>query len=147
VEENLIVVMEICKIPKDQYSQLLDSIYTQFHLGNLRKSLGMSLSGGERRKVEIARSLILNPKFLLLDEPFAGIDPISIEEIQLLLKNLNLTQNIGILISDHNVRETLDICHKAYVLAEGRIICQGVPSHIIQDTNVQNLYLGSTFKI
>jgi lipopolysaccharide export system ATP-binding protein len=116
----------------------------EFGLEHVRTSLGQSLSGGERRRLEIARALATDPKFILLDEPFAGVDPISVADIKTEIIGL-AARNIGILITDHNVRETLDICHRAYVVHQGQVIASGLPTDILENATVQNVYLGKEF--
>ena len=113
---------------------------------HIRKSLGISLSGGERRRVEIARAIASDPKFILLDEPFAGVDPISVDDIKNVIYQLK-QKNIGILITDHNVRETLDICERAYIIGEGKVIAEGTSEQILQNKRVQEVYLGDNFRI
>jgi lipopolysaccharide export system ATP-binding protein len=124
----------------------LEELLQEFHISHLRGSLGMSLSGGERRRVEIARALAVNPKFLLLDEPFAGIDPISIADIQRIVKYLS-QRGLGILITDHNVRETLGSCDRAYIVNDGRIIAEGTPEQILANDHVRDIYLGNQFRM
>lgn len=145
VEDNIVAIMEVWGIPKKERPALLEQLIEQFGIGHIRKSLGMSLSGGERRRLEIARTLVMSPRFLLLDEPFAGIDPVTVAEIQDLIKNLVETQNIGVLITDHNVRETLSLCHRAYVLAGGQILAEGLPDEVASHEKVKEVYLGENF--
>lgn len=147
VEDNLLAIMEVWGIDSSQRDEFLERLLEQFNISHIRKSLGVSLSGGERRRLEIARALILSPKFLLLDEPFAGIDPVTVAEIQELIKNLVSEQKIGVLITDHNVRETLSSCHRAYILAEGRILAEGYPHEISRNEIVKKVYLGKHFKL
>lgn len=147
VEDNLLAIMEVWGIDSSQRDEFLERLLEQFNISHIRKSLGVSLSGGERRRLEIARALILSPKFLLLDEPFAGIDPVTVAEIQELIKNLVSEQKIGVLITDHNVRETLSSCHRAYILAEGRILAEGYPHEISRNEIVKKVYLGEHFKL
>ncbi len=146
VKENLIAAMEATNIAKQQRAGLLDELVERFGIKEILKSKGVSLSGGERRRVEIARALVPNPKFLLLDEPFAGIDPVTVQEIQQVIKELK-EQGIGILITDHNVRETLGICDHAYILANGRLLATGSPDEVLNNQDVQSVYLGSNFQI
>ncbi len=146
VKENLQCAMEVKKLKKDKRDQLTRELLKKFSIRKIENSYGYSLSGGERRKVEIARTLILNPKFLLLDEPFSGIDPVTIQDIKKIIKTLS-TEGIGILITDHNVREALEICEKVYVLSEGSILAEGVPSSILSNEKVREVYLGTNFKI
>ncbi len=145
VEDNIIAVMEIWGIPKSERSQILESLLREFGIEHIRQSLGLSLSGGERRRLEIARALVTKPRFLLLDEPFAGIDPVTVDEIQHLIKRLVVEQDLGVLITDHNVRETLSICDRAYILAGGRILAEGEPEEVSQMDIVKQVYLGENF--
>lgn len=146
VIDNLLSVMEICRIPRDERSVFLDELLTKFQISHIAHSLGASLSGGERRRVEIARALIIRPKFLLLDEPFAGIDPVTVHEIQGVIQNLK-KDGLGVLITDHNVRETLGSCGRAYILASGAIIAEGLPDVVANDPVVRETYLGEHFKL
>jgi lipopolysaccharide export system ATP-binding protein len=123
----------------------LEKLIEQFGIGHIRKSLGISLSGGERRRLEIARTLVISPRFLLLDEPFAGIDPVTVGEIQDLIKKLVKEENLGVLITDHNVRETLSLCNRAYILASGKILAKGLPEEVANDEKVRQVYLGENF--
>lgn len=145
VEDNLIGIMEVWGVPKTERSDLLEKLIERFGLGHIRKSMGLSLSGGERRRLEIARTLVISPQFLLLDEPFAGIDPVTVTEIQELIKELVKTENLGVLITDHNVRETLSLCTRAYVLAGGEILAEGSPSDVANNERVKQIYLGENF--
>ncbi len=145
-EENLLAIFELLKISKTEINKRLDSLIERFGLGNVRKSNVMSLSGGERRRVEVARSLILAPKFILLDEPFSGIDPIAVEDMQDILLELK-KESIGILITDHNVREALRICDGAYIINDGQIIEKGKPSQIITSSVVRRFFLGEKFSL
>ena len=145
VEDNLKLVLELTEYDKVKQSKMLEQLLDDFSIGHIRKSISMTLSGGERRRTEIARALIMNPDFILLDEPFSGIDPIAVEDIQDIVRSLK-KQNIGILITDHNVRETLDITDRAYLLYEGKILKEGTADDLISDKDAQRLYLGSTFK-
>ncbi len=147
VKENIMAILETRKsINKNELKKKFDSLVDTLQISNILDNSGASLSGGERRRVEIARSLATNPKFLLLDEPFAGIDPISVIEIQKIIKTL-VDSDIGVLITDHNVRETLKVCNEAYILSEGKVIAHGEPSKIIKNKVVQNVYLGDSFKL
>lgn len=149
VEDNISAVLEIIhnhKISTNINKEKLEYFLNEFNLTHLRKNLAISLSGGERRRLEIARTLAANPKFILLDEPFAGIDPIAIAEIKKILKNL-ITKQIGILITDHNVRETLDICNKAYVMNDGKLIAEGDLETITNNSQVKEVYLGKEFTV
>ncbi len=142
VEENILSVLELYKKDKKLSKKILED----FGLTHVKNSKGFEISGGERRRVEIARALILEPDFILLDEPFAGIDPIIVNDLQIIIKNLKKRQ-IGVLISDHNVRETLKICDRAYILNEGKILLSGTPEDIIKDVTARKLYLGKEFSI
>ena len=144
VEDNIMSVMEIAGIPKDVRNSRLESLIYEFNLSKVRKSLGIQLSGGERRRCEIARALAIDPKFILLDEPFAGVDPIAVEDIQYIIAKLKY-KNIGVIITDHNVGETLAITDRAYLLYEGSILQQGTPESLAGDEEVRTKYLGSGF--
>ena len=146
VAENILAILEVRKLSKKQQKQRLEDLLEDLHVAHLRDSLGMQLSGGERRRVEIARALAADPRFILLDEPFAGIDPISVIDIQKIINHLR-SLDIGILITDHNVRETLGICNRAYIVNEGRIIAEGNADMILRDEQVRNVYLGQNFKL
>jgi len=147
VEENILAVLEIKKeLDKKQRAQHLESLLDDLQIGHIRNNTGMSLSGGERRRVEIARALATRPAFILLDEPFAGVDPISVIEIQKIVTHL-IERNIGVLITDHNVRETLGICDRAYILNNGKIIAQGEPDEILSNQEVRDVYLGRDFRL
>ena len=126
--------------------QKLEELLDELHIGHIRNSLGLSLSGGERRRVEIARALAADPSFVLLDEPFAGVDPISVLDIQRIITHLN-ERDIGVLITDHNVRETLGICERAYILNEGEVIADGTPDVILASQQVREVYLGEDFRL
>ena len=146
-EENILAILETRKdLTNGQKLEKFDYLINILNIKNILKTIGASLSGGERRRVEIARALATDPKFLLLDEPFAGIDPISVIEIQKLIKSL-ASSNIGILITDHNVRETLGVCNRAYIINNGEVVADGIPSNIIKNKLVREVYLGKTFKI
>lgn len=147
VEENLMAVLEtLPHINDGQRIRQAEHLLKEFHLSHIRHNLAVSLSGGERRRTEIARVLALKPRFVLLDEPFAGVDPISVLDIQRIVKRL-CEQAIGVLITDHNVRETLGICDRAYIVSEGRIIAEGTPNAILEDAHVRDVYLGSEFRL
>lgn len=146
VEENIIAVLEMTSIPKKEQKEKLESLLDEFRLQHVRKSNGDVLSGGERRRTEIARALAVDPKFILLDEPFAGIDPIAVEDIQTIVARLK-NKNIGILITDHNVTETLSICDRAYLLIEGKIFKHGTAEELAEDDQVKRLYLGRNFEL
>ena len=146
VEENIKAVLELTEKSKEQQNEDLENLIDEFSLQKVRKNRGDLLSGGERRRTEIARALATEPNFLLLDEPFAGIDPISIIEIQKIIKEL-VESDIGVLITDHNVRETLKVCNEAYIISDGKVIAYGQPSKIVKDKIVQSVYLGDNFKL
>lgn len=145
VEENIEAVMEVWGTPRSARKALLEKLLEEFSIGPIRKTLGLSLSGGERRRLEIARTLVMNPRFLLLDEPFAGIDPVTVDEIQKLITTLVREEKIGVLITDHNVRETLGVCGRAYILAGGKILAEGDPSEVAKMDKVREVYLGDNF--
>ncbi len=144
VEDNVAAVLEMTDLSKSQQKEKLESLLSEFGLNRVRKSMGNVLSGGERRRTEIARALATDPKFILLDEPFAGIDPIAVEDIQGIVARLK-EKNIGILITDHNVQETLSITDRAYLLFEGKILKQGVAEELAEDEMVRKVYLGQNF--
>ena len=144
VEDNIMAVLEMTKLSRQEQLDKLESLIADFNLGKVRKNKGDQLSGGERRRTEIARCLAIDPKFIMLDEPFAGVDPIAVEEIQHVVWRLKY-RNIGILITDHNVQETLTITDRAYLLFEGRILFQGAPEELAENRIVREKYLGSTF--
>ena len=147
VAENIMAILEIRPdLDKRQREHQLDSLLEEFHISHIRDSLGMSLSGGERRRVEIARALATNPKFILLDEPFAGVDPISVIDIQGIIRHLK-ERGIGVLITDHNVRETLGICERGYIIGEGRVIAEGKPESLLENQKVKDIYLGHDFRL
>jgi lipopolysaccharide export system ATP-binding protein len=146
VEDNLLAVLEMTKLNKQQQREKMESLLDEFRLHHVRKSNGDVLSGGERRRTEIARALAVDPKFILLDEPFAGIDPIAVEDIQTIVARLKY-KNIGILITDHNVTETLSICDRAYLLIEGKIFKHGTAEELAADEQVRKLYLGRNFEL
>jgi lipopolysaccharide export system ATP-binding protein len=147
VADNIKAILETRpELNATQRRQRLDQLLTEFHITHIRKNLGMSLSGGERRRVEIARALALDPAFILLDEPFAGVDPISVNDIKQIIKHLR-DKGIGVLITDHNVRDTLDICEKAYIVGEGLIIAMGDAETVLNDSKVRQTYLGEHFRL
>lgn len=146
VEDNIMAVLEMTKLSRKEQLEKLESLIADFNLGKVRKNKGDQLSGGERRRTEIARCLAIDPKFIMLDEPFAGVDPIAVEEIQHVVWRLKY-RNIGILITDHNVQETLTITDRAYLLFEGRILFQGAPEELAENRIVREKYLGSTFEL
>jgi lipopolysaccharide export system ATP-binding protein len=146
VEENIMAPLEMRKIPKSQRKEKVEQLLEEFSLTHVRKSMGMVLSGGERRRTEIARALAVDPKFVLLDEPFAGVDPIAVEEIQSIVSRLK-KKNIGILITDHNVDETLTITDRAYLMVEGKLFRQGTAEDLANDPMVRKVYLGQNFQL
>jgi lipopolysaccharide export system ATP-binding protein len=146
VEDNLKLVLQMTGMNPSEQAEKLESLLTEFSIQHIRKSIAMLLSGGERRRTEIARSLVMDPDFILLDEPFAGIDPIAVEEIQKIIQGLKV-RGIGVLITDHNVRETLAITDRAYLLYEGKILKEGTITELANDEVARRLYLGSTFSL
>lgn len=147
VYDNLMAVLEIRKdLNTQQRQQRADELIDEFNIGHIRHNLGQSLSGGERRRVEIARALAANPKFILLDEPFAGVDPISVIDIKKIIMDLR-DRGLGVLITDHNVRETLDVCERAYIVSSGKMIATGTPQEILNNDQVKRVYLGEQFKL
>lgn len=147
VADNIMAILETRKdLSKEQRLDKQESLLNEFHITHIRNSLGMALSGGERRRVEIARALATDPKFILLDEPFAGVDPISVNDIKDIVRHLK-ERGIGVLITDHNVRETLDICETAYIVSEGHIIAQGDAETILSNSKVRAVYLGEHFRL
>ncbi|HEX5024146.1 MAG TPA: LPS export ABC transporter ATP-binding protein [Agriterribacter sp.] len=146
VEDNISAVLELTNLSKAQQKDKLEALLDEFHLHHVRKNNGDSLSGGERRRTEIARALAVDPKFILLDEPFAGVDPIAVEDIQAVVARLKY-KNIGILITDHNVNETLSICDRAYLLIDGKIFKHGTAEELAEDDQVKRLYLGRNFEL
>lgn len=147
VRDNLLAILETRKdLSRSAQHALCDDLLNEFSVGHLRDSLGQALSGGERRRVEIARALATDPTFILLDEPFAGVDPISISDIKAIIEHLR-DRGIGVLITDHNVRETLDICERAYIVGEGHVIASGAPDTVLNDAKVRAVYLGDAFRL
>lgn len=146
VEDNIAAILEMTQLSRMEQKEKLESLIAEFNLSHVRKSNGDVLSGGERRRTEIARALAVDPKFILLDEPFAGIDPIAVEDIQSIVTKLRY-KNIGILITDHNVNETLSICDRAYLLIEGKIFIEGSAEELAKDEQVRRLYLGRNFEL
>jgi lipopolysaccharide export system ATP-binding protein len=147
VAENIMAILQVrSELNGDQRREILESLLEEFHITHIRDSLGMSLSGGERRRVEIARALATEPRFILLDEPFAGVDPISVVDIQGIIQHLK-GRGIGVLITDHNVRETLGICERGYIIGEGEVIAEGEPQHLLQNQRVRDVYLGQHFRL
>jgi len=147
VTDNIMGVLELRReLSKAQRQQQLEQLLEELHIAHIRNSLGQSLSGGERRRVEIARALAAEPRFILLDEPFAGVDPISVLDIQRIIKHLS-ARNIGVLITDHNVRETLGICQRAYIVSAGTLIASGTAEEILANSQVREVYLGQDFRL
>ncbi|WP_024872214.1 LPS export ABC transporter ATP-binding protein [Tolumonas lignilytica] len=147
VEENLLGVLQLRgELTRAEQKEKMEALLEEFHIGHIRKNTGMSLSGGERRRVEIARALAVEPRFILLDEPFAGVDPISVIDIKRIIEHLR-DRGLGVLITDHNVRETLDVCEKAYIVSHGNLIAEGTPAEILQNEHVKQVYLGEGFTL
>lgn len=146
VEDNIRAVLEMTDFSKEYQTERVESLIEEFRLQKVRKSLGIQLSGGERRRTEIARAVAINPAFILLDEPFAGVDPIAVIEIQRIVRFLK-ERNIGVLITDHNVRETLSICDHAYIINEGEVLASGTPDELVNDQAVRKIYLGENFRM
>ncbi|MEZ8094909.1 LPS export ABC transporter ATP-binding protein [Photobacterium swingsii] len=147
VHDNLMAVLQTRKeLSREERQDKLEELLDEFNIQHIRNSLGMALSGGERRRVEIARALAANPKFILLDEPFAGVDPISVIDIKKIIEHLR-DRGLGVLITDHNVRETLDVCEHAYIVSQGQLIAHGSPSDVLNDEHVKRVYLGDQFRL
>jgi lipopolysaccharide export system ATP-binding protein len=146
VEENIRAILQFRNLSRKEKTERLDKLLNQLDISHLRDRKAYSLSGGERRRVEISRTLVSEPKFILLDEPFAGIDPIAVEDIQRIISNLT-TQGLGILITDHNVRETLSICHRAYIMCDGKILKSGTSEFLAEDPEARKIYLGEKFRL
>ena len=146
VEDNIMAILQFRRLSRKQRKQKLEELLEELDLGNLRKSMAYTLSGGERRRVEITRALVNDPKFMLLDEPFAGIDPIAVEEIQKIINRL-VERGLGVLITDHNVRETLSICNRAYIMCEGKILKSGTSEFLANDAEARKIYLGEKFRL
>ena len=146
VEENIRAVLELLNLPEDELNDRLEGLLSELHIDHVRHVNASALSGGERRRVEIARALATNPRFVLLDEPFAGVDPIAVLEIQKIIRFLK-ERGIGVLITDHNVRETLGICDHAYIISAGRVLASGLPKEIVNNESVRKVYLGENFKL
>jgi len=145
--DNIMAILELRpELDRTQREERLEALLDELHIGHIRNNLGQSLSGGERRRVEIARTLAMEPRFVLLDEPFAGVDPISVLDIQAIIRHLK-ARDIGVLITDHNVRETLGICERAYIMNAGRVIAQGDPDSLLADPQVRKVYLGEQFRL
>ncbi|OGV77136.1 MAG: LPS export ABC transporter ATP-binding protein [Methylotenera sp. RIFCSPLOWO2_02_FULL_45_14] len=146
VSENILAILQLQDISEEAMDEKLESLLEELHITHIRDSAAVSLSGGERRRVEIARCLASDPSFILLDEPFAGIDPIAVIDIQQIIRFLS-ARNIGVLITDHNVRETLGICDRAYIVNEGHVFASGIPSEIVASESVREVYLGKDFRL
>ncbi|MCG9658815.1 LPS export ABC transporter ATP-binding protein [Vibrio mediterranei] len=147
VENNIMAVLETRnEITQEERQDKLEDLLDEFNIQHIRKSAGMALSGGERRRVEIARALAANPQFILLDEPFAGVDPISVIDIKKIIEHLR-DRGLGVLITDHNVRETLDVCEKAYIVSQGHLIAEGSPEDVLNNEHVKQVYLGEQFRL
>ncbi|MEM6758809.1 MAG: LPS export ABC transporter ATP-binding protein [Pseudomonadota bacterium] len=146
VEANILAILDITESDRHKRRERLEELLSEFSIEHLRRAPALALSGGERRRVEIARSLAANPKYLLLDEPFAGVDPISVSDIRVLVSDLK-TRGIGVLITDHNVRETLEIVDRAYILHDGQVLMAGTPKDVVENENVRRVYLGDNFRI
>ena len=146
VTENIMAILELQDLSEEEMHKQLESLLQELHIVHIRNSTAVSLSGGERRRVEIARCLATNPSFILLDEPFAGIDPIAVLDIQKIIRFLS-AKNIGVLITDHNVRETLGICDRAYIVNDGTVFASGPPNEIVQNEAVREVYLGKDFRL
>jgi len=147
VTDNIMAVLQTrSQLDNNQRLQILDDLLEEFNIGHIRDNLGMSLSGGERRRVEIARALAAEPRFVLLDEPFAGVDPISVSDIKKIIQHLR-DRGLGILITDHNVRETLSVCERAYIVSHGELIANGTPDEILNNQQVRDVYLGDQFQL
>ena len=147
VHENLMAILQTRKdLSANKREEIADDLLEEFHIGHIKHSLGMSLSGGERRRVEIARALAADPAFILLDEPFAGVDPISVLDIKKIIQHL-CQRGIGVLITDHNVRETLDVCEIAYIVSHGELIASGAPQDVLANQKVRDVYLGEQFRL
>ena len=147
VEENLLGVLQLRgDLSRAEQKEKMEALLEEFHIGHIRKNTGMSLSGGERRRVEIARALASDPRLVILDEPFAGVDPISVIDIKRIIEHLR-DRGLGVLITDHNVRETLDVCEKAYIVSHGNLIAEGTPADILQNEHVKQVYLGEGFTL
>jgi lipopolysaccharide export system ATP-binding protein len=147
VEANIMAVLQTRdELSREERQDKLEELLDEFNINHIRKSVGMALSGGERRRVEIARALAANPQFILLDEPFAGVDPISVIDIKKIIEHLR-DRGLGVLITDHNVRETLDVCEKAYIVSQGHLIAEGTPEEVLSNAQVKQVYLGEQFRL
>ncbi|MBF0109342.1 MAG: LPS export ABC transporter ATP-binding protein [Magnetococcales bacterium] len=146
VRDNILAILETLPLTREQRLEKLEELLVELGVSHLARSMGYTLSGGERRRVEVARALAIEPRFILLDEPFAGVDPLAIEDIRSIILHLK-QRGIGILITDHNVRETLGICDRAYILSQGRVLARGLPDTVVRDEQVRQMYLGETFRL
>jgi lipopolysaccharide export system ATP-binding protein len=147
VQDNIMAVLQTREsLSREEQQDKLEDLLEEFNIGHIRQNTGMSLSGGERRRVEIARALAANPQFILLDEPFAGVDPISVIDIKKIIEHLR-DRGLGVLITDHNVRETLDVCEKAYIVSQGHLIAEGSPERVLSNEQVKQVYLGEQFRL
>ncbi|MBF8274577.1 MAG: LPS export ABC transporter ATP-binding protein [Magnetococcales bacterium] len=146
VRDNVLAILETLQLTREQRLERLEQLLAELGISHLSRAMGYSLSGGERRRVEVARALAIEPRFILLDEPFAGVDPLAIEDIRSIILHLK-QRGIGILITDHNVRETLGICDRAYILSQGRVLARGNPEAVVKDDQVRQMYLGDAFKL
>ncbi|MBF0135121.1 MAG: LPS export ABC transporter ATP-binding protein [Magnetococcales bacterium] len=146
VQDNVLAILETLPMTRQERLERLDSLLTELGVAHLRQTHGYALSGGERRRVEVARALAIHPRYILLDEPFAGVDPLAVGDIQSIVRHLK-SREIGVLITDHNVRETLGICDRAYILSDGRVLAAGTPAQVVDDAQVRKLYLGESFQL
>jgi len=146
VEENILAILQMTKLPRKKQKERMDFLLNELDISHLRKRMAYSLSGGERRRVEICRTLVTEPEFILLDEPFAGIDPLAVEDIQNIISKLT-ERGLGVLITDHNVRETLSICHRAYIMCDGKILKSGTSQYLAEDPEARKIYLGEKFRL
>ena len=146
VRDNILAILETLSLTRERRMERLEELLNEFGVSHLSQTPGYALSGGERRRVEVARALAIEPRYILLDEPFAGVDPLAVEDIQTIIRHLK-RRGIGVLITDHNVRETLGICDRAYILSAGMVLAQGIPGDIVQDPQVRTLYLGEGFQM
>lgn len=146
VRDNILAILETLPLNREQRMERLEKLLSELGILSLARTPGYALSGGERRRVEVARALAIEPRYILLDEPFAGVDPLAVEDIQAIIRHLQ-ERGIGVLITDHNVRETLGICNRAYILSEGKVLAQGIPTEVVQNDLVRTLYLGKDFQL
>ncbi|MBF0154754.1 MAG: LPS export ABC transporter ATP-binding protein [Magnetococcales bacterium] len=146
VRDNILAILETLPLSRSERLQRLESLLEELGVAHLGRTYGYALSGGERRRVEVARALAIHPRYILLDEPFAGVDPLAVGDIQSIVRHLR-SKEIGVLITDHNVRETLGICDRSYILSDGRVLANGTPARVVEDPQVRKLYLGETFQL